>query len=644
MDRPPGAAPTPAKKRRDAPKPLIVQSFCAMILTNDGAVSHAVRNNSDGMGVGFRMKEKAANAKMITGLMFRLLPIQVLLGAVGSVNCIVSSFFASNYVGVEAMTAVGLYSPLQMFISAVSTILVGGSVILCGKYMGRNEQESLNNVFSLNLVVSVPVAIVFGLLFVLFGTLDLTGFLTGDEAVRPLFNRYLLGQAIGLIPLMLGNSFAAFLSLEGKTKQTTIASLLYIAANILLNYLFVQRMHLEAFGLALASSLGMWVFLAAELQPFLQKKTHMRLCLRKLNGKELGGIFRTGLPGAASYGYQTLRGFIVNALIGSFVGSVGISAFAASDSVLRIFWSIPTGMMAVSRMMFSISAGEEDRQTLTDVMRVMFRRFVPLMYGIALGIILCAEPLTRIFYHNPAEPVYMMTVWGLRILPLCMPLSIICMHFTCYGQAAGKDGLVHVLAVLDGVVCVAGFTAMLIPRLGIVSVYLANILNGLVTLLVVIGYAWVKKKHFPRNMGELMVIPDDFGAQESQRLDLSIKSLEEVVSVAEQVQSFCLELGVDARRAYLAGLSMEEMAGNIVDHGFSKDRKKHSVDVRVVYKDEDVILRIKDDCVPFDPGERQRLAEDGDATKNVGIRMVFKIARDVQYQNILGLNVLTIRI
>ena len=76
----------------------------------------------------------------------------------------------------------------------------------------------------------------------------------------------------------------------------------------------------------------------------------------------------------------------------------------------------------------------------------------------------------------------------------------------------------------------------------------------------------------------------------------------------------------------MAGLFLEEMAGNVVEHGFTKDDKKHTVDIRVVHKNEDVILRIKDDCVPFDPGERQKMAE------------------SVQYQNILGLNVLTIRI
>ncbi len=589
------------------------------------------------------MKEQA-NTKMLTRLLFRLLPVQVFLALVGSVNGIISSFFASNYVGVHAMTAVGLFAPINMLITSISTILVGGSVILCGKYMGKNETEKMQNVFSLNLIFSLLFSAFFILVFLLFGLLDLTGFLTRDAAVRPLLNRYFLGQAIGVVPLMLGSAFASFLSLENKGRLTLIASFLYIAANILLNFVFVQRLRMEAFGLALASSLGMWLFLGVQAQYFFSARSQLRIRLSSLSWRESREIFRIGLPGAASNVYQTARGLIVNRLLAAFVGSAAISAFAASDSVLRLVWALPGGMIAVSRMMISVSVGEEDRQTLTDTMRVMFRRFLPLMCCVSALIILCAEPLTRIFYRDPAEPVYMMTVWGFRILPLCMPLSIICMHFTCYGQASGKQGLVHLLAVLDGVVCVAGFTALLIPILGMNSVYVANVLNGTVTTLVIFGYAFLKNKRFPRNTEELMVIPESFGVAESERLDLSVKSVEGVVRISEQIQAFCLERGVDARRAFLAGLAMEEMAGNIVDHGFTKDRKKHSIDVRVAHKGDDVILRIKDDCVPFDPAERRQLADSGDPAKNIGIRLVFRIARDVQYQNILGLNVLTIRI
>ena len=587
---------------------------------------------------------QAANAKMVTKLLFRLLPIQILLAAVGSVNGIVSSFFASNYVGIDAMSAVGLYSPLNMLLSAISLMLVGGSVILCGKYMGQNQQEKLQNAFSLNLILTTLISLAFVAFYLLAALLDLTGFLTKDPVVRPIFNRYLLGQAVGVLPQLLGSQLAAFLSMENRGKRTFIASLVYIFVNLILNYLFVKVLRLEAFGLAIASSLGMWVFFAVQAQHYLSGKSHLRLKPGGLDWRESLTIVRIGIPGAANNGYQTARGLIVNWLLTAFVGSVGISAFAAANNLLGIVWSIPVGMQAVSRMMLSVSMGEEDRQTLTDVMRAMFRRFLPLMCGVSVLIILCAEPLTRIFYRDPAEPVYMMTVWGIRILPLCMPLAVISMHFLCYGQASGKQGLVHVLSLFDGVICVAGFTALLIRSVGMNSVYIANVLNGVVSFLIVLGYAWLKKKHFPRNMDELMVVPDDFGAPESERMDLSVRSIDGVVRIAEQVQQFCLARGVDKRRAYLAGLSMEEMAGNIVDHGFTKDKKSHSVDVRVVHKGDGVILRIKDDCVPFDPGERQQLAEGDDLAKNIGIRMVFKIARDVQYQNILGLNVLTIRI
>ena len=204
--------------------------------------------------------------------------------------------------------------------------------------------------------------------------------------------------------------------------------------------------------------------------------------------------------------------------------------------------------------------------------------------------------------------------------------------------------LFRLLALLDGVVCVAGFTALLIPRIGMNSVYIANVLNGLVVTLMFFGYAWLKNRHIPRNMEELMVIPENFGVPAGERMDLSVKSMEDVVTVSRRIQQFCQERGVSRRGACPAGLAMEEAAGNVVEHGFTKDRKTHTADLRVAHKDGDVILRVKDDCAPFDPRERQRMVEPEDPTKNVGLRILFRTAKDVQYQNILGLNVLTIRI
>lgn len=576
--------------------------------------------------------------------MLHLLPAQILLAMVGSVNGMISTYFASNFVGVEAMSAVGLYAPIQMLFSAIFTMLSGGSVILCGKYLGRNEHDRLHNNFSVNIIITVCISVFFILLFLAAGLFDLTSFLTSDALVKHYLNRYILGQAVGILPLLLGNLLTAFLSVENRSRRTVFASLVYILVNVLLNFIFVKTLRMEAFGLALASSLGLWVFLAIEAAFFISGKSIFCFRLRNLDFKESRRILSIGFPGAASNGYQTIRGIVLNLMLTASVGSIGISAFAAADNLLRIFWSIPIGMLAVSRMMISVSIGEEDRKTLTDIMRVMFRRFLPVMCLVSVLLIAFAVPITYIFYHDPCEPVFMMTVWALRILPMAMPLSIIMMHFVCYGQASGKNGLVHILSLLDGVVCVVGFSAFLIPRFGTTGACIANVLNGVVTTLVIVLYSAFNNRHMPRNMDELMVVPNDFGASEENRMDISIENMDEVVSISQRVQHFCLDKGIDGKRAYLSALALEEMAGNIVEHGFTKDRRSHSIDIRVVHKDDNVILRIRDDCIPFDPISRHKLVTNEDKTRNIGLRVVFRISKDIQYQNILGMNVLTMRI
>ena len=164
-------------------------------------------------------------------------------------------------------------------------------------------------------------------------------------------------------------------------------------------------MKLGVFGLALAASLGYWVFFILQIPYYLTGRSLLRIRVRGIRLRDAGEIVRIGLPGSLTNGYQMIRGLIVNTLLLTYVGSVGLSAMTAANTFLGIIWAIPIGMLAVSRMLISISVGEEDRQTLTDVMRVMVRRFIPLMCAIVVLIVICAVPLTNLYYHDPAEPV-----------------------------------------------------------------------------------------------------------------------------------------------------------------------------------------------------------------------------------------------
>ncbi|MBO4423899.1 MAG: ATP-binding protein [Spirochaetales bacterium] len=589
-------------------------------------------------------KEIHTDGNLITRLFFRLLPIQILLAAINAVNSTISSLFAANSIGPAAMSAIGFYTPINTLMFAMTGLFVCGSQIICGKFMGANQMEKTQNVFSVDLLSASLFSFIYIALHLLAVPFGWMRIFTKDPEVLVYLNQYVLGRAIDILPYVLGQQLAAFLSLENKTKRTTIASVTFIFVNLVTNYLFVSRWKMQAFGLALASSVGLWVFCLIELAYYFKKSAMMKFRLKGVKGADFVHILKTGFPGAMSDGYQTARALILNAIIPVYAGSAGVSAFSTANSFIGLFWTIPGAMLVVSRMLMSVSIGEEDRRSLTDVMRHMFKWSIPIMAAIGVTISLLAEPITNLYYHDPTAEVYKMTVWGMRLLPLVFPLALPTMNGECYAQTSGKQVLINIMTAWDGVVGVVAFSALLMPAISINGVYWANILNSIFADMILLGYAIIKCRRFPRSMDDYMVIPADFGVSENDRIDMTVKNMEDVMTVSMKVSEFCNEKGIDCKRTYLASLCLEELAGNVVDHGFHKDKKIHSVDIRVAKKNDELILRLKDDCVKFDPAARKDMLDPEDPAKNIGIRMVYGMTDKIEYHNILGLNVITIRI
>lgn len=592
------------------------------------------------------MNWDSENRKLISRLMLRLLPAQIFLAAISAINSVVSSLLASNLLGVEAMTAIGLYMPFNMLINAISTLLVSGATILNGKYLGQRANDRIRNAFSLDMIASllISAAIIAG--YLLMALVDIMRCVTDDGTVRLLFNQYMLGQAVGVIPMVIGSQLASYLSLENRAGLTTLATLACIGATLFANLLFVRALNMGVFGLALGSSAGMWVFLAVQAGYYFSGRSTLPISLsfRGLDWRELWAILKVGAPGAMVLGYQFVRGIVLNNLIIQFDGADGLSAFAANDALLRFFWAVPFGMVSVCRMVFSVAYGEEDRRAIEDIMRTILARFVPLMIGISALVILLARPLTLLYYQDLASPVFQKTEWGFRILPLAMPISVFTLNYTCYGQTAGKLRLVHLLSLLTGAVNIVLFSALLLPAYGMRGVYAAHVLNGFALVGLILIYVTLFNRRIPKSIGDLMAFPEDFGAPEGDWMNIKVSSMEEVVRLSKAIQDACLAHGVDERRSFYAALAMEEMAGNIVRHGFTRDRRRHEIDLRVTWKGDSVVLCIKDDCVRFDPIERLNMLSPEDPAANIGLRLAHRIALDMRYQSLLGLNVLLIRV
>lgn len=593
-------------------------------------------------------KSKAARSSsdfhLLARLFFRLLPYQILLIVINAANGIVDGLFASNAIGPDAMSAIGLYTPMTHFLYALSIMMVGGSQLLYGSYLAE-KPDSVHSVFSVDLVVSFVVSALTSLAMILGVVTHLTDMAVSDAVQRSMFNRYLIGQSVGIPALVLGQQLFSFLSLENQTKRTMTAGIICFVTNAAADALLTVVFPLGTLGLGLASSISVWLFFGFQALYFISGKSHLKFSIKSCRWKDAPRIAVRGYSGALSRFVEMFRCLIVNVLIMKFVGNAGLSSFSASNSFLGVIWSIPFGMIAVQRMLMSISVGEEDRESLKDTMRVILRIGVPIMIVVAGLIIAAAVPLTRMFYRDPSDPIYDMTVMGFRMLPICMPLAVVSLSFACYAQAAQKKLMSIVLPIIDGFAGVSLTSLFLIPLMKMNGLYLANILNGIICILVIILFAYLEKKRFPSSIDDLMMIPDDFGPSELDRIDISVRGMEDVENVSTQVEGFGTMRGIDHRRALFASVALEEMAGNIVEHGFTKDkRQKHIIDIRVIHRGDDVILRMRDDCLPFDPSKRELLLEPEDKAHNVGIRLVYKISKKVEYQNLLGCNVLTVTI
>ena len=590
------------------------------------------------------MNNEKTNLQMMKKLMLRLLPVQILSAMIAVINVLVSGYFASNFIGVEAMSAIGLYSPILFFTGALSALVSGGCAMMCGKLLGANEQEDLQQLFSMALQLAVILGIGMSVVLILIQILDLTWIFSASRQSSGVFNRYMIYQITGLIPQIAGSVLSVFLSLENRKGRLASASISYVLANVILNYLFIEVLEFEEVGLALASSLSMWIFTVIELGYFLSEGSLLKIKRVRYTLSDVRKLASSGSSAALDQFFLAIRSAIVNRLLELYVGNAGLSAFTAALNVMDVFMCVPVGLLAVNRLLITVSYGEQDRKTLVSIMKIVLRQYVPLMLVLSFIVVGAADPIASAFFARMSLEALTMMKTSLRIMAFMMPLYCAITHFTCYLQTSGRDLFETSVSAMEGFIWTSLFSWLLVSRFKISGVAFAHVLTGAADVAVIICYSWIKRRRLPRSVEDVMVIPEDFGVSDDDRIDVSVNNMKDVVTVSEKIIEFCLSKGIDRRRSNLAALALEEMAGNVLEYGMGKDNLEHSIDIRVVFENDSLLLRIRDDYEPFDPEARSRIVDKDDPAKNVGIRLIYRIMKDITYQNILGLNVLTIRI
>ena len=148
----------------------------------------------------------------------------------------------------------------------------------------------------------------------------------------------------------------------------------------------------------------------------------------------------------------------------------------------------------------------------------------------------------------------------------------------------------HLLSLLDGLLCALLFAYIFLPIFNMNAIWYSYVFNGIITTLAIFIFVWINNKNMPKNMSDLMMLDDDFGTSALEIVNIELYDESEVNEVSKQIQEFCDNRGINKKTSYYAALAMEEMASNIISHGFKKDNKKHSLEARVVHKNNIIIF------------------------------------------------------
>ena len=122
-------------------------------------------------------------------------------------------------------------------------------------------------------------------------------------------------------------------------------------------------------------------------------------------------------------------------------------------------------------------------------------------------------------------------------------------------------------------------------------------------------------------------------------LDFSIgPALEETSRVPQEITAFCQRCGVGLTRANLIAVAAEEMTVNIIRYGGKNVR---SIDINLCIAPDFLILRTRDNGIPFDPTS---YITDSKEFEIHGIELIKRVSDKVQYMRVLDLNNTTVEV
>ena len=552
-----------------------------------------------------------------------------------------NSIIAGRFFGADGLAVMSIVAPFYFIFATIGSLTCIGGSILTSYALGRDDEKSANESFSLSLFLCIAISITVSIICLIF--LEPILYMLGcSESVFQTAYDYGIIIVIGGFGTAMMYIPFNFFKLTGKLKLLTTMFLVMAAANIILDLFFTTVFDLGLKGIALGTVIantGISFFGLRELLRDAFTLTH------SFNIKSALKLMKLGIPQALNNLLSFLRLAIMNRIIVAVAGSVGLAAFSVFSALENFSLVILSGLAQATSAFVGVFTKELDT---VSIRRIEQRAHI---LGMALILVLMAVIMLFpteicIFFGIYDSEELTVASEAAFIFAFSLPPSVCCFLMFFYYQAAGFTNLANILIFCRSFLFLVVPAYILTPIYGLTAAWasltIASI-SPLIIMLIAMPYYFKK--------GYSGVLLQDLHAEKNgSYISFAVKTnVEAIVDSVEKIADFCEKNKLTDKETMLVKLSMEEMMMSIKEHCFEKNVNK-TMDVRIliIQKDDNnvtIVLRIRNGGKLFNPIDYyEKQKEDdplamGDA---LGIAMIIKAANEIHYKTTFGINNLTV--
>lgn len=245
----------------------------------------------------------------------------------------VDSVVVGQFVGDNALAAVGSAGPILNLLIVLFVGISMGSGIMVSQYLGARNREALSKTIGTSIVLTV----IASLLVMVIATLaarPLLELLSTPETIIDWCTSYLRILFLGIAGMAFYNILSGILRGLGDSMSALLYLLVASGLNIVLDLLFVARFHMGVAGVALATAIAQAIsaLLCLRRLTRLRELFAMEWRYIRLFRQHASGIIRLGVPSGLTQAIMSMAMLVVQSLTNSF----GELFIAANVIVMRV--------------------------------------------------------------------------------------------------------------------------------------------------------------------------------------------------------------------------------------------------------------------------------------------------------------------